>query len=436
MNYIIILLAIFCGFKIFKGQGQSRYDWLICSMLLFSSSITIIDKPQIPVHRFFILCYWASVLYKKEYRRGRMPLKTILIIYVVGLVLIGVNSPYLTAFYKLYKPFNVLLESALTIMLAVYGTNNVRVCSANIVKVLYFVSLYGIVTFIIRSNPIHELVSSAFNQGYLSAYYWGNRIRINSTWSHPISYGLICCYFFYLLLADSSEKKRKILLFFLFVNVFICGSRTAIATWLLMGCVILLTKYNVSHALHKVVSVLLILVPIYFFIPFVQDKVDSVVLTAMGDDSVGGSSMEMREGQTEASHLIFLQSPLWGHGYDYIQEQMGFGSDNWTGDNALYGLESLYYILIIERGLVGLVLQCLLWSSIFIYAYRYRKVLPSYSSLLCCILVGFIFFAFSTGALDTSILTYFFVGYMIRHLNTNMTLDNNRMLIQNETTNH
>lgn len=403
MEYIIILIALFCGYKIYSNQGQKRFDWFVCSMMVFSSSIIIINKPQVPCHRLFLICFWLSVLKNHEQRRKMFPLKIPLGIYIAGLLIISFNSPHLNFFYKIYKPFVFLLDTYLILILACYGIKKENFKSNAIINTLMFVTLYGVVTLLFSSNPIQNMIASASGRTLLDSYYFGDRIRITSTWSHPIAYGLICGALFYEYLPYWRKKKIQILMLLLAINVFLCGSRTALAAFFLMGAVIVITRYKLSRAIRQVIVICILLIPIYLAIPMVQNKVDSMVNTALGKDDVSGSSLEMRDEQTYYAMLIVSESPMLGHGLDYIIEVMGFGTDSFIGDSHLLGLESYTYTLLIERGFIGLFLEFFIWVSIVFYAFRHRKQDVEDSSLIIAYIIGFAFFSISTGTLDTKI---------------------------------
>lgn len=429
MGYFIIIIALFCGYKIYSNQGQKRFDWFVCSMMVMSSAIIVINKPQIPCHRLFLFCYWLSVLKHNERQGVKFPLAIPLSIYIVGLLIVSSNSPYLNIFYKIYKPFVFLIDTYLILLLACYGIKQENFKSKAIVYTLMFVTFYGVVTLILSSNPIQNITSSAFGQKLLQDYYFGDRVRITSTWSHPIAYGLICGALFYEYLPYWKKKKIQILMLLLAINVFLCGSRTALAAFFLMGGVIVLTRYKLSRAIRQGIIVCIMVVPIYCAVPMVQNKIDSMVNTALGNEDVAGSSLEMRDEQTYYAMLIVSECPLLGHGLDYIMEVMGYGTDNFTGDSHLLGLESYTYILLIERGFIGLFLEIFIWASIIFYALRYRKQDVEDASLIIAYILGFAFFSISTGTLDTKIPMLFMVSVALSKLsNSKKLLPKNRLL--------
>lgn len=179
-------------------------------------------------------------------------------------------------------------------------------------------------------------------------------------------------------------------------------------------------RYKVSKSIIKALAVIIFLIPIYFFVPIVQEKVDSVIVTAMGDDKIGGSSLEMRDTQTEAAMLIVGESPIFGHGYDYIQEGLGYGTDNFKGDWHLLGFESYMYVILIERGFCGLVFEIIILFSVLIYAYKKRMIDRVNCSLVLACCIGYMFFSISTGTLDTKIPIMFMVGFSISKILQNV----------------
>ena len=419
MNYILILIVLFCGYKIYSNQGQKRFDWFICSMMIFASNIIVINHPQIPCHRMFMICYWLSVLKNKENRGIVFPLKWAMIIYIFVLLGISFHSLDLSPFYKIYKPFVFLLETYFILLLTRYGVKNETFYSKKIIYTLFFVMLYGVFTLIIHHNPIQEIVVSAFGGTLYENYYFGERIRITSTWSHPIAYGLVCGAIFYQYLAYWKERKIQLLMLLIAFNVLVCGSRTALVAFFLMGGIVVLTRYSLGRAIRRSILVSFVLIPVYFFVPMVQEKVNSVINTIQGNDDVVGSSLEMRDNQTYSAMLLVAENPWLGHGVDYINENLGYGTDNYVGDSNMLGYESYAYVLLIERGFVGFFLELFIWLKIFAYAYKNRRADKENASLIIAYILAFAFFSMSTGTLDTTIPMLFMIGTAMSKLSQN-----------------
>lgn len=174
-----------------------------------------------------------------------------------------------------------------------------------------------------------------------------------------------------------------------------------------------------SRALKQSFLVLLLAFPVYLAVPMVHDKVDSMINTAMGNEDVDGSSLEMRDEQTYYAMLIVNESPVLGHGLDYIQEVMGYGTENYKGDWHLLGFESYSYTLLIERGVMGFFLEIFMWIALVVSAFKCRKKDVANSSLIIAFVWGFAFFSMSTGTLDTKIPMMFMIGMALTKMSKN-----------------
>lgn len=416
---IFIIISLFCGFMILIRKGQKRFNWLICSMLLLASGITILDKPNIQAHRFFILCFWGSVLLRKEYRHQKFPLMIPLIIYAVGEFLIGWHAEDQTTFYKVWKPFAFLLDTYFVMLVAFWGTKNNSVNTKPIRNALFFFTIYGILTFVLRKNPIYFMEFPDRIASY-SDYLFGDRLRTQSTWNHPIAYGFICSLFAVAKFRLLKDRKELILFLLLVINVLICGSRTALMSFILMSAIWLLMNYNAS----KLINIGLWLIPLLFLtyvvVPPVQSKIDDLVASAMGDSNTQGSSLDMRQEQTESVLIIAASSPVWGHGFDYTAEKI-MGDSQLMNQYTLQGLtllgfESYAYGILIDRGIVGVCFELLILISIFIYAFKNKKKYTLESSYIITVLSGFLFFSLVTGTLDTWKMTMLFIGICMRRI--------------------
>lgn len=416
MVFVFILIALFCGIQIIRNSGQTRFNWVVCSILLLSSGIRLSDKPQIACHSFLIWCFWCSVLIKSEHKRKKFPLRIPLAIYAIGIIVVGLNSQYLSVFYKFYKPIKLLLDTYFVVLLAYYGTSKCTFKSTAIVSTVYIVTIYGVLTWILYSNPIQELIVSVFGSTVDNSYYFGDRLRITSTWNHPIAYGMVLSGLLYIYLPSIKEKKILFLIALIILNIFLCGSRTALAAMCLMAAIIIPVRYNLKKATKQCLVLAMLAIPIYIAVPLVHEKVDSVLLSAKGKDDVEGSSLDMREMQTEYAMLMVANAPVMGHGLSYISEELGYNTNKYKGDRQMLGFESIVYIILIERGFFGLFLEILILLSMAVYALRNRNGDRINSSYIAATLVGWTFFSVFTGSLDTPIPIFMMIGYSFNKL--------------------
>ena len=418
MEFTIILVTLFCGIQIFLKQSEKRLNWFICSMLLLGYA-SFIERPHIPANRFFLIMMVLSMWKHHEFHNIRFPLKIPFIIYLIGLFVISFNAVHLSLFYKIYKPLMLLLETYGMILVGYVSAQSCRCISKPVVSVLFIVLLYGVFTLITQSDPYRYIINPQDANFFVNQYLFGSRTRVASTWSHPISYGFICCVFFFVCLTERRRiEKYKYLLFLLLFSIFFCGSRTVLLCFLLMGLCYIMAFFKISKQVQYVTIAATIGLLSILFIPTISSKMDQFVETVQGKDNSSGSSLDMREMQLEASLAIATQFPITGGGLDYAREVMGFGTDEWNKEyrEELQGLESIAYTILIERGLVGIIIELIMICAILWYALKQRNWDKTDARMMLTLEIGFIVFALSTSTLDTWILTMFFIGFYMRNI--------------------
>lgn len=411
MNIILVLLSLICAYKIYSTSGETRYNWFIGSMLFLYSSVVILEHPHFGAHRLFVVAFLCSLIKRKEIQWCGLknnPLFLCLVVYLIVLILINLNSVFLSPFYMIYKPVIRFVDTYMVILLGYYGVNNTNIANKRLAGLLIIVTLYGFFTFLTSSDPYRFIMGD--EKDYYADYFFGDRRRVAATWSHPIAYGLICTFFFYIYSNFGKIKNKILVLFFLVASVFLCGSRSALLVWLFIGTIIMF--FVVSR--KKTILFMLLFTTIAICLPPVQNKISDVIASMQGSDATAGSSMDMREQQLAACLGVAAQFPITGGGLDYIQEQMDFGSDEWVDNDGFYGFESYFYELVIERGAVGVLLESFMVLAItFIFWRRHIKKVSRYLGL--GFLWGFVIFALITGPLNTWIISMFFIGVMLNY---------------------
>ena len=414
---IIYIIVLICGIQIFLNKGQKRYNLFICSVLLLSSSIILIEKPHVSAHRFFILAYWISILYHGEYKQIlSFPLKTILFVYFICLIVSCIGAQHLTLFYKFYKPFILMVDTFLLLMMGYVNSDKLKLVSKPIIITLYFVSLYGLFTFFFQSDPIRTLI----NPGFSNTYFWGERLRVGSTWFHPISYGFICCAFSLLVFKEYESKCKWILLFLLLFNALVCGSRTVVVCLASTICVYWLFAYNLKKKIIVGIGAILIVL-LFYNIPYISDRINDAYVTATGEEEIGGSSLDMRKMQLEAVLYESRNFIVTGGGLDYAQEVLGLGKEDWNsvkGD--LYGMESCIFGILMSRGILGLCVELFLIISLVIFSWK--KSPQKDKAYFLSLLSGYYTFGILTGFLGIHIITLFYMGITMRRMINESTL--------------
>lgn len=227
-----------------------------------------------------------------------------------------------------------------------------------LVIVLLLAGVYELVEYALGINPFFTYLMLNVDEDYLLGkfYLGGERLgmlRVQSLFVSPNN--LIYGAFIMSMVAVfnlSHKYKEKIkfslsLTFFTLLLILLTNSRTV----LIASVVILFPLFIPSRKNIKTIVVGLVIV--LFAAPFLYKYVDNFTssFSVSGKSDIEGSSVTMRSEQLAASFQIFWESPLIGHGYDatdyYIEEK------GWRDE--LRGGESIWFRLLIDRGLLGII---------------------------------------------------------------------------------
>ena len=251
---------------------------------------------------------------------------------------------------------------------------------------IFITSIYGIITYLIHSNPLILLCAYTFQyggelylgdegdviRGAMEGYATG--ISVNSlVWGQTC---LICLLFISLFPKFDKYKYFKILLFFLIsLNCFLSTKRSVIVPFLLLCTYILLHRYRFNkNNLRKLSFGIILIVLSLFYMSNnsgMRDLYDKNIKTSIlfwddniaKDNDIGGSSFEMRYEQT-----IYLHKLLGA----YFLQGLGYGFPSWHGEK--YGgntdmrhFESIFYQILSQSGYIGMVVWIIFFMKCILY---------------------------------------------------------------------
>jgi hypothetical protein len=286
-------------------------------------------------------------------------------------------------------------------------------------------SVYGLYNFITASNPYDAYIAKAFNSvSYFQNYAetLNGRFRINSFVSHPIYYGylsgifcLIACYSFFFIPELFAISLFSIPLTFL--NLILSNSRTPLIAFCLSAFVFIMFGLNARQKLATIT--LMVFVGIGMLnTDFVQERIASVVdiFKSSGGNTVG-SSADMRATQLNASYKEFLKHPIFGNGFNYINENLGWaeGPDKRILTDEFQGFESYIYQLLIEQGSVGILINLIFFLALLKYFCSLRFLLKEEAALGISLVMMFITFICGTGALNSWVVTMGTLGILLKY---------------------
>jgi hypothetical protein len=426
--------AIVIFYGILKSTGVRRLMWFFTGVLFFQHRISLFTFPtDMGFHRFMVFSLLIPELtnfkkYVREFRR--FPLFYPLVIVFIGFLLIGLFDPRINFFLQIYRPIDLYIQTFLVIFLTY---NNFKEDQDWSTLVKYFavcsviLCLYGFYNFITKTNPYDNLISTSFNTLSSFDFYkniFDERFRINSFVDHPIYYGYLLGILFLLSFhAFLGEQGRFRIIYLLsivmtFINLLMTNSRTPLISFSLGIVFFILMSLHLKLKIQIALLAILFCAGIYT-IPSVRDKINNTVdIFEKGGSQVSGSSLKMREMQLQASFLLFQKKPISGNGLYYIEENLGYSSneDKSMSSDDLQGFESYFYIIIIEQGLIGVVLNVIFFGGLILFFFKSKLISVEYSGLGLAITIMFLVFSIGTGTLGSWIITMGILGIIIKKL--------------------
>ena len=164
------------------------------------------------------------------------------------------------------------------------------------------------------------------------------------------------------------------------------------------------------NVLYGIFAMMLMILS-YLTIPAVEERVNQVTDIFAENRETEGSSIELRMSQymTVAIHIE-------GHGW--LGQGKGYWEHTYVKDResirGLYGVESVIFKNLLERGIIGLVLWAAFYTAIFLYFWRNRKRRKKLTGLGVSILSLYLFYSIGTGELGSVYPTMLLLGITMK----------------------
>ena len=241
----------------------------------------------------------------------------------------------------------------------------------------------SIVEQITHFNPIIALEEALLPSNAPRGLIWpstqvrfGGLFRAQAFMSISITYGAYCMMFFlfYFFLTNKypiynfyNKTKNRLFTLGLALGSLLSGSKSPILA-ILIGFIPLLRLkwlFNVKVVLPLAIASILTLPLIVGMYGDIRDA-----MTAENTwDYQGGSSLAMREMQLNVSLIEFKKSPIIGNGTKYLAT----ATEHY--DEELLGAESIWFGLLIEKGIVGIIaFIVILIYPLFIRRLRFKRI--------------------------------------------------------------
>ena len=150
------------------------------------------------------------------------------------------------------------------------------------------------------------------------------------------------------------------------VSLIVCcmlsGTRSAILP--LIFAIIYLLRHKIFKLRYLIIYSLLFIIIISIFGSYIQNVYDAMI----NSDIEGGSSTKMRENQLAISLAYFMQSPILGMGpyaiFDIVRDTYG---------EAILGAESVWFLLLVNQGLLGSIAYLCVYINCYISIHRHKS---------------------------------------------------------------
>lgn len=439
IKLLFFIIAIFFAFKIFGSKERyQKLLWVIIGLLLLHNSIIVTEVPlSMPISRWLLFSLIISEFcnfsaFKSEFRR--FPLKNTMIVLIFGSLSIALFDNRLNFFYKFYDPFCELTETFFIVFVGYFAIKNdtdIQKLAKPLLILLIFIAFYGLFNWITKQNPYHEIIvntytktgTADFESRIASIEGSTDRYRASSTFNMTFNYGYISSILalFAFAIYNGENKQLKSLstlgIFAGLIGTVLCFSRTVFISTALAFTISIIFSTTLSKKILSILIIAITCIIMYYSVAVVKESVDNSVdiFVSGGSKLDGSSSFEMRETQLLGAYQYFLQSPIIGNGYNYIDNELGWGDrDNKQLDPDMYGFESIIYLLMIEQGIIGLITKLLLFISLIVFFLKKIKTDKNLSGLGLAIVTLFLSFSIGTGSLGAWPMSMLLLGVIIK----------------------
>lgn len=385
MIIYFLILTIFL-YLIWKDYHKAVIIYLPLRMLFHLGVCLKSSPPAITLDFVILFSILIMALYRNK-QKGfkKFPLYKSYIFTFITYAIAIIISPY---------SLPQTVPSVFTSFLSLFGLyllwnelKNVQDCNLLIKSLVWVFAIslcYGTYEYITQSNPIVKwevsLIPEEDNIGKIYSVIEGrtrelrfNSIRCQSFTPISISWGGYCAFFLgFLIIMQNSFFKNKQKLFYLLVlgsiaNIFFAGSRSPIIAFLIIAFSFIFFRQKKLSSKSLISAMLLIGGGWFIFGEMITGYINSIF---SNNSEIKGSSITMRAIQLETVLYIIKNNPVFGigtKGFTYITQSFPIYIRE-----KLLGAESLWFHLLIERGILGI----LSYIAILYQTYRLLTSAP------------------------------------------------------------
>lgn len=367
MNIIIGILFFYLAIKAY-GNFATVFPFILVTYTFLGSFVVGSISPYSFLSVIVVLIFFTRYNRFLAYYRT-FPFKSTVFLFVLSMIC---TNFFVSAKYR-HTPslvFNICQSVGYTYILWYLLQNNAQKTIHALVKTaLVFgclVSIYALFETITRSNPLlNSLVSSGcyIESPLITEIRFGLK-RAQAIFSmHTTLGGVMLFNYALLLIAYKTAYLKKtriniIVICLCAMCIFLTGARSCIIG-AVMCTGMLFSKLKVSK-----IFFIFLLFPFVFV--FAGDYLSQILDSIFNTEKVNGSNSDMRLIQFMISWDYMMRSPIIGNGLGFLYNDVVLNHV----EKDLFGAESLWFGVIADQGILGLVSYLLLFISPFLYSWR------------------------------------------------------------------
>ncbi len=295
---------------------------------------------------------------------------------------------------RLFLPFVIL-------SIVRYDKSNAILFKNILYLAIAVATIYGI--FLISmpgQNPYIDAINSILEYDiYDQSHILEEGVRtfgyISSVYPHVTEYGCFLIFSSVFLLYQFKRDKTitpKLLFGLVIVNVIICGSRSV-----LMAEGIVLFVYLCYNHQFKVliIAVVLLIVTWLIIIRFVPNYL--LYISSIGDDSIGGSNIDVRWRQIQGCFEAIKDNPIFGLGYGWT----GWFRYTFGRHPIMLSFESCLIQILCNNGIMGVIV----WGGMVVLVLKkvskHFKGNTEFKKIISLLLIAYFSYTFFTGDYGT-----------------------------------
>ena len=309
--------------------------------------------------------------------------------------------------------------------LAATGNKSMRPLTRAAFLSLIILTIAGIINLLAGNDAILDIITDGrmHNDVPVGEYFAASdRFRVQSLFFSPFSYGYMCVMLLYILYygyQNNVVSRRRLIvgLIMTLFGVVTCGCRTVLFCFVISINVYMVFRHSRWKSLLFLFLALFVLFISYHKIGVIRYLIDFLLSVFNDNSDIKGSSLELRLAQFLRVLYYIKDNWFLGRVVGFLWYDLGLqeGVKNMV-DQDVKGLESVFFVYLLERGILGYAMYVLQYIIIIRYMLVHYKQCREEVSWGIAVLSAYLVFAHMTGELNSVPVTMILLGLSLRRI--------------------